>query len=115
MFSCRTKLENYPQTISKEFLAAVEKIANVIVLEVGAQNGAAEFAHIRHDETAGNEVGYRVKACDNEGDPYLVPSSVQVMNCDDFGALIILQLQKKKTCIRFLVSRQQNAVEKETH
>ena len=82
---------------------------------MGAQDRTAEFAHIRHDETAENRVGHHVKTCENEGDLYLVPSSVQVMNCDDFGSLIILQLQKKKTCIRFLVSRQQNAVEKETH
>ena len=67
---------------------------HVVVLEVGAEDGAAELADVGHHKAGradGRSVGTR---CGGHGHgqagTHLVPSSVQLMNWEDFGSLIIL-------------------------
>ena len=60
------------------------------MLEVGAEDGAAELAHIGYDEARAGRMWERAKKGERRSGTDLVPSSVQVMNCEDFGSLIIL-------------------------
>ena len=64
---------------------------DVVVLEVGAEDGAAELAHIGYDEARAGRMWERAKKGERRSGTDLVPSSVQVMNCEDFGSLIILR------------------------
>ena len=68
------------------------RVTYVVVLEVRAQDRAAELADIGHHEAAGALafIAYmRVYARTTH--TYLVPSSVQLMNWADLGSLIILK------------------------
>ena len=58
------------------------------MFEVRAQDGAAELADIGNDKASG-EMWEHVETVRELGN-YLVPSSVQLMNWEDFGSLIIL-------------------------
>lgn len=54
-----------------------------------AQDGAAELPDIRYNE-ANKEMWEHAEGVRGRG-KYLVPSSVQLMNWEDFGSLIILR------------------------
>ena len=54
-----------------------------------AQDGAAELADVGYNEA--NEEVWEHGATVRGRGKYLVPSSVQLMNWEDFGSLIILQ------------------------
>ena len=97
MFSCRTKLENCADaemTVRSGAQREETETLHVVVLEVGAEDGAAELADVGHHKAGradGRSVGTR---CGEDGHgqagTHLVPSSVQLMNWEDFGSLIIL-------------------------
>ena len=60
------------------------------MVEVGAKDGPAEFPDIGHDEATRGEMWEHAKRRERRSRTDLVPSSVQFMNCEDFGSLIIL-------------------------
>lgn len=93
MFSCRTKLENCKGDEREEH-AWVDG-TDVVVFEMRAEDGAAELADVGNDKA---DEGMWARARTRRRiEKYLVPSSVQLMNCEDLGSLIILRVVRHKS------------------